>query len=408
MEEGNLQQQENRLHTRKILIFTLAYFGILISLIVITLIFDIKLSSGLEFFLRFPTPWLLLLWSVYYIVPFIVAVFFAFRTRLLWRNFFTLTILIFAIHFLYSAAVSVPRFLYAHGYQKDMEQSKKRTLNITLFEHQFKDENHDGLTDKVILKSNFASSLPNGNYILFANLSQNGQGLPGSVIGAYDFSVTDGKYTYSPTFEFNPENFRNFTGNLDVDLELRKDISPSNYGKTLVFLCRWAAFFCPTSMEGYDPVINNDLLIIQEVKRAYAFSLPTGTIQREQATFVKFLKDFGRDTNGNGVFDELAIQMELDSIYEGPIYFSADVDGSSNFFSYTTSIKKGVITVDFVVDGTKLKELGFNGPYKLKNFYFLNNDPYCPYGKCIIKNQPPFTVYLERYTTKSYRVEQFE
>lgn len=408
MEEGNLQQKENKLPTRKILIFTLSYFVVLAFLIALTLIFDIRLYSG-EGFFRFPSPWLLFLWAIYYIAPFVVAIIFGFRARPFWRNFILLAISIFALHFLYSVVVSIPRVLYAQQWQKDIQQSQARTFKVNSFEHQFSDDNKDGLTDKIILSGALdVSSLTNGKYILYANLSKDGQPIPGGGLGTSDFSVTNSKDLYSPTFEINPINFKDFTGNLDVNLELRRDVSPSEYGKALIFLCRWAAFFCPTSKEGYDPVIYHDLFPVQEIKSAHTFSLSTGTIQRDQVTFVKFLNDFGRDTNGNGMFDELVIQVELDSIYNGPIYFSAQVDGSSNFFSQTTSIKKGVTTVDFVMDGKELKKVGFNGPYKLSNFYLLNNDPYCPGGKCIIKNHPPFTVYLERYTTKSYRVEQFE
>lgn len=408
MEESNLQQQENKLPARKMLIFTLSYFVVLIFLIALTLIFDIRLYDGVGFF-RFPTLWLLFLWSIYYIAPFVIAIVFAFRVRPFWSNFIVLVISIFALHFLYSTVVSVPRFLYAQQWQKDIQQSQAGTLKVNSFEHRFDDNNKDGLTDKIILKGNLdVSLLINGNYTLLGNLSRNGQPIPGGGIGTADFAVTNSKNLYSPIFEINPVNFKDFTGNLDVNLELRKDVSPSEYGKVLIFFCRWTAFFCPTSKEGYDSIIYHDLLLIQEVKSAHTFSLSTGTIQRDQVTFVKFLNDFGRDTNGNGIFDELVIQVELDSIYEGPLYFSAQVDGASNFFSQTTSVKKGVTTVDFVMDGTELKKLGLNGPYKLSNFYFLNNDSYCPGGKCIIKNQPPFTVYLERYTTKSYRVEQFE
>ncbi len=395
--------------TRKILFITLSYFGALVFLIALTLIFDIRLHSG--GFIGFPSPWLLFLWTIYYIAPFFIAVVFAFRVRPFWRSFILLTVSIFACHFLYSTAVSSLRFFYAQQWQKDIQQSQAGTFRVHSFEHQFIDANKDGLTDKIILRGTLdVSLLTNGNYTLMGTLSQNGQPIPSGGVRTADFSVTNSnsKNLYSPTFEINPVSLKDFTGNLDVNLELYREVSPSEYGKALIFFCRWAAFFCPTSKEGDDQVIYHDLLLIQEAKQVHSFSLSAETIQREPVNFIKFLGDFGRDTNGNGIFDELVIQIQLDSIYEGPIYFFSDVGGSSNFFSQATSIKKGVTTVDFVMDGAKLKKLGINGPYRLSNFYFLNNDPYCPGGKCIMKNQPPFTVYLERYTTKSYRVEQFE
>jgi hypothetical protein len=64
--------------------------------------------------------------------------------------------------------------------------------------------------------------------------------------------------------------------------------------------------------------------------------------------------------------------------------------------------------LEIVLPAGRLKELGRDGPYRLRGLVLLNNDPYCPGGACAIVNRPPFTVYLPEYETKPYRVDRFE
>ena len=101
--------------------------------------------------------------------------------------------------------------------------------------------------------------------------------------------------------------------------------------------------------------------------------------------------------------------MELDSIYQGPLYVQAQIEGvASGHVQQTSVIGKGITRFDVTIDGDRLRELGRDGPYTLGAFALLNNDPYCPGGTCVIENRPVFTVYLDGYTTKAYRAAQFE
>lgn len=76
--------------------------------------------------------------------------------------------------------------------------------------------------------------------------------------------------------------------------------------------------------------------------------------------------------------------------------------------SQTLRVAKGLARLEIVPPAERLKELGRDGPYRLRGLVLLNNDPYCPGGKCAIVNRPPFTVYLLEYETKAYRVDRLE
>ena len=177
----------------------------------------------------------------------------------------------------------------------------------------------------------------------------------------------------------------------------------------IVTLCRWAAFFCPTSRLGYDPVLYDDIVEIARFDAVDTVALAPETIQRNQLVFLRYLGDTGRDDDGDGLFDALIVSIELDSIYAGPLYVQAQIAGAaSGHVQQTSPIGKGIGQFDVVLDGGRLRALGRDGPYTLVAFALLNNDPYCPGGACVIENRPVFTVYLDAYTTKAYRAEQFE
>ena len=137
--------------------------------------------------------------------------------------------------------------------------------------------------------------------------------------------------------------------------------------------------------------------------------LAPGEIQREHVIFRGFAGDFGRDLDGNGLFEELVVALVVDSIHDGPVFFQAEIRAPFRaLLHHETRSTKGARKLEFVIDGTALRRAGRDGPYELGGMVLTNNSPYCPGGVCPAPNLPKFSVYLDDYTTGHYRADQFE
>ena len=165
----------------------------------------------------------------------------------------------------------------------------------------------------------------------------------------------------------------------------------------------------PSSRGGSDPAIHEEILTLRRFENLGEVALAPAKIQRKHVIFKGFAGDFGRDLDGNGLFDELVVVLEVDTIHDGPIFFQAEVRAPFRaLLHHETRSTKGAARLEFVIDGTAIKRTGRDGPYQLGGMYLLNNSPYCPGGVCAAPNLPKFSVALGRYTTKPYRAEQFE
>jgi len=386
------------------------YFAALIALIAATVAFDIDLARG-EGWFRLPSGWSLLLAAMYYAAPVAVAAVVGYLRRPLRHNFVATVAVIFAVHAAYGVAVAGMRLATVKVRQADIEQSHAALPAVSEFGHRFVDDDDDGLVNRVILAGRLdADQLPFGVYTLYARASQGGA--PGVGFGYAEVVVAiDAEQVHEFAYEVDARYLRELAdaGPFDIHLGLSRHFTVSPTGKRIVALCRWAAFFCPTSRLGYDPVLYDDIVEIARFDAVDTIALAPETIQRKQLVFLRFLGDRGRDIDGDGLFDALVISLELDSIYSGPIYFQAQlVDVAIGVLEQTTSIGKGIVRLDFVIDGKRLRELAADGPYTLMPFVLFNNTSYCPGGTCVNENQPMFTLYLGPYTTGPYRAAQFE
>ena len=100
----------------------------------------------------------------------------------------------------------------------------------------------------------------------------------------------------------------------------------------------------------------------------------------------------------------------MDSIYEGPLYSQATVTGATGkrgIWMSRSEIKKGHGPLELVIKASDIRSWGDDGPYTLSSFALINNDPYCPGGRCVIK-QPAFSVYLKDYRTGNYPLAKFK
>ncbi len=150
-------------------------------------------------------------------------------------------------------------------------------------------------------------------------------------------------------------------------------------------------------------------LNLQNLRRIDAIALDPGSIERDQIILIRYINDVPRDLDGNGRYDELVISLLVDSIYSGTVYYHLQEESHPEIsFQNKSSISKGMDVIHLVIEGTQLRRLGKDGPFKFTNVYILNNDPYCPEGQCDIKNLPVFTLYLPEYITQKYALNEFE
>ena len=399
---------------RALALTTALYFAVLIALIAVTLAFDVKLTIG-EGWGQMPSAWWMLLAATYYAVPFAVAAVVGYLRRPFLANFVAAVVAIFVLHAVYGAATSGIRQAYLDAWRAEIGRGQAAVPAIADFGHRLIDDDDDGLVNRIVVAGRLdADDLPAGDYQMFAQFSQQGQ--PGS--GLYDEEFTlaeDGPRMVALALDVDARHLSEAAkaGPLTVDVLLNRRLTLGPGGQRILALCRWAAFFCPTSLRGYDPDIYEDTVEIARFHGVDTVALAPETVQRKQLVFLRFLGDRGRDNDGDGLFDALVISLEFDSIYSGPIYFQARIVGVANsWLEQTTSIGEGIVRLDFVIDGKRLRELAADGPYTLRPFVLANNTPYCPGGTCVNENQPMFSLrlgpYLTPYTTGPYRAAQFE
>ncbi len=395
---------------RAVALTTAFYFAALIALIAVTLAFDVKLTIG-EGWGQMPSAWWMLLAATYYAVPFVVAAVVGYLHRPFLANFVAVVVAIFVLHTFYGAATSGIRQTYLDARQADIARGQAAVPGIADFGHRFVDDDDDGLVNRIVVAGRLdPDDLPAGDYQMFARFSQRGQ--PGPGLGDEEFTLAEeGPRMVALAFDIDARHLSEAAkaGPLTVDVLLNRRLTLGPGGRRILALCRWAAFFCPTSLLGYDPVLYDYIVEIARFDAVDTIALAPETIQRKQLVFLRFLGDRGRDIDGDGLFDALVISLELDSIYSGPIYFQAQIVGVANsVLEQTTSIGKGIVRLDFVIDGKRLRELAADGPYTLRPFVLLNNTSYCPGGTCVNENQPMFSLRLGPYTTGPYRAAQFE
>lgn len=383
----------------------------LVALVAATLAFDIPLAEG-EGFLVFPSLWGLFVEFGYYGAPLVTAAGFGWFCRPFPRNFLAVLTVIVLSQGIYSVGAMALRDARAADLAEDARASAAAIQGLRAYEHRLDDANGDGLIERIVLSGEIeVAGLPPGDYAVAAQLSQAASDAP------LHFSQTrlalpvGASAPVAFTIALSARRFQEVAGDgpLEVSLEVTKDRRLSRRDRTILTLCAWAPYFCATTRLGLDRAIYDRVLSLKRFEAVGRVALAATEIQREQVIFKGFAGDFGRDLDGNGRFDELVVALELDSIYQGPIFFQAQIQAPFQaILHHETRIAAGQDRLEFVIDGAALSQASLDGPYDLGVFVLMNNDPYCPGGVCPPANLPKFSVYLDSYTTGSYRAGQFE
>ena len=390
------------------------YFIALVGLVAVTLGFEISLSEG-EGFLAFPSPWGLFLGFAYYLAPPLIALGFGWRLRPFARHALGLWLAILLVQGGYSLAATLLRASLAADWEADRLASAAAIHKLVEAGHRLHDDDGDGLIDRIALDGRIRTlGLPPGDYGVAAILAEAPPGQRRRGAGSMRFprsTSASGPLDLAFAFDLRAAGLGELAaaGPMTLHVEITKTRGPDASARTILTLCAWAPFACPTSRAGLDPEIHEEILILRRFEDLGEVALAAADIQRRHVIFKGFAGDFGRDLDGNGLFDELVVTLEVDSIHDGPIFFQAEVRAPFQaLLHHQTRSTNGATRLEFVIDGTAIQRVGRDGPYELGGMILMNNSPYCPGGVCAAPNLPKFSVTLGDYTTGPYRAEQFE
>ncbi len=402
------------LRFRPLLLVLGLYLVALVALVAVTLAFEIPLAAG-EGFLVFPSPWSLFLEFTYYLAPPLLALGFGWRVRPFARHALALYLAILLIQGGASATIIALRADLVAIWDADARASVAAIQDLAEAGHELHDDDGDGLIDRVALDGRVRTrGLPPGDYRVTAILTEAPPGQGRRIAGPMTFprnSRASGPLDLAFAFDLDAARLGELAaaGPMTLHVEVAKSRAPDAYAQTILTLCAWAPFACPTSRRGGDPEIHDQVLTLRRFEDLGEVALAPAEIQRKHVIFKGFAGDFGRDLDGDGLFDELVVAIEVDSIHDGPIFFQAEIRAPFRaLLHHETRSTKGATRLELVIDGTAIKRAGRDGPYQLGGMILMNNSPYCPGGVCPPPNLPKFSVYLDSYTTGPYRAAQFE
>ncbi len=151
------------------------YFAAIVVLVCLAVVFPVPFyfpnTPG-----RWPTPFLLLFFFMYYVVPLMIAVAFGFIFRPFWRHFRNLFFTIFLIQILYSAGAQVLRIQILGKIKHDIDRSKSIKLPVKAISQQLLDENNNGIVDTIEFVTGVdLEKYPIGEYLIYEYLTQLGQ-----------------------------------------------------------------------------------------------------------------------------------------------------------------------------------------------------------------------------------------
>jgi len=392
-------------------LITLVYVLIAVGVVLIMLLFKAPLLAG-DSWLRWPSIWLWIVYGVYYALPVLLAVVYGAVMRPFWTRFRDLIVSILLVQLVYSVGIHVWREVYLHRRNEQAYQTKVAEPFVYEAKHGFVDQDKDGVIEKIKCRVKIdMDEYPDGAYTVNAHLSQVDRQLSRRVIGAGDAVLREGGgRDQTLIYQFDPRTHAPYfqAGPFFLGIEINRVFQEDREARWLTALGRWSPFFRSTRWDGTDGDIDYQLIPVADIDRIDSFSLMPLKVDRLQVTLREYEKDFGRDTNGNNLFDELVIVLVVDSSYEGRALLQALVDGAPYPVIQEVTLVEGENRLEYVLPAKDVRAFGVESPYHLTDVQIYNQDPHCLEGECLKRIKPRFKYFLEGYMTQDYLKMQFD
>lgn len=374
---------------KKCIIITMTYFVGLLALHYVLGVLSLRglkqtfSGNGEQDFYNFVAYGKIVLNLYYYLVPFAFAIVSSFLYRPILSSFSKVLVGIFGTHLITSIIILSISIPYSRYLKEQDLTLLAESANVTISNQIENDTDQDGLVNSITLNGVFhKGKLPNGTYFLdLRSGTDNFQWGGIGIGGQFKIEVDKGEEKFSQTFK--PEELKN-TGIADlstipISVSLKYDRPARiSLAKPVLLLHQLGAFSRLVPISISPESMYRDIVFLKKFVNVYNFKFDTSKLERE-FLIVSSYSDFGQDTNNDGLFDQLVISMEVDSIWEGSLYFHAYFkDNKNKIIRSTTTVRKGISTIEFIVDSKELIEFGKNGPYHFTNFYIENNNPKRP------------------------------
>ena len=116
---------------------------------------------------------------------------------------------------------------------------------------------------------------------------------------------------------------------------------------------------------------------------------------------IKNLNDYGLDTNNDGLYNYIILNITLDTIEEGYYYLSGTMYSNfgvllSNGYSNGIYLDKGINFLTLTFDAIDISKFSLNGPYKIKEIYVRSSFGEDEYD------------YYKEYLTKDYKYNELQ
>jgi len=228
--------------------------------------------------LRSPTPPLIILLGLYYILPVILAVLFGGLFRPFWRNLRNILFPIFYIALLYSFGVFMLRSRYVEPRWRDIRQAMLAHFQVETGGHTKLDENGDGLPEIIEINCHFRlNDFPPGQYQVSAYVESSGPEAIYRQIGQFTVLLIDEKSKAGLghfTFECPPGSAHDGRKEYDLHIQLHRLMDLSDQERQVLALARWAPFFRTTFWDGCDSELNAEPVLLDTASQVDSFVLP--------------------------------------------------------------------------------------------------------------------------------------
>ncbi len=214
-----------------------------------------------------PSAFMLVVWFLYYVAPWILAVSFGVMFKPFWKSFRNIFFTILSIQLLYSFTVSMLRWDYRESFSNQFHWKKSDKIKIIKLTPLQFDRDGDGFIEEVKVTADFDfKKIRPGEYLL------DGVIVPGASLSPY-LIEGGGIFTINKTGEANiiskdfivtPRKDKSDVSlalqNFQIKFILFRIVHVSERGKKILQYTRWSPFMRETDWDGADKQIYEDWL----------------------------------------------------------------------------------------------------------------------------------------------------